>query len=277
MDTVIEVQDRLDNMVGLDSVKTKIDQLVNSALVQQRRKAEGKKVPKRDMNLLFAGNPGTGKTTVAQEIAPLYYALGLTENENFKAVTGDELKSEFKGGSAKKAKEVFNEAKGGVLFVDEAYALKSGQNDEYGDEAIAALLPLLEDPTTVVIFGGYEDDLKNLMKANAGLQSRFGETLTFDDYSPNERSQILSERLAQNDYTLDSGARSAIKEAVKHTGEGNARDVMQLMNQVLYAQEDRVALTHDDPNVITAEDVTRGADHYAHSARLDRRVQGLEV
>jgi len=260
-------------MVGLDSVKDKIDTLVNSAIVQDRRRQEGFDVPKRDLNLLFAGPPGTGKTTVAKEIAPLYYALGLVPTEKYESVTGDDLKSQYKGGSAKQAKETFQKAKGGVLFVDEAYALVSGENDDYGKEAIAALLPLIESNDTVVIFGGYAPDLKKLLSTNPGLKSRFGETLDFQSYTQSQRAKIAINYLTKNKYDLDNGAKGAFKDAVLLTGDGNARDVMQLVGQVLYAQENRVARNQTaNVNEITTADVETGSFVYQDSNAPDNRL-----
>lgn len=272
MNTVEEVQDKIDGMVGLDAVKDEIDGLVTSALADNDRRMRGKKVVPRDWNMIFAGPPGTGKTTVAQNIAPLYYALGLTDNKEFISVTADDLKSEFKGGSAKQAKKVLESAKGGVLFIDEAYQLASSSDDQYGAEAIAAILPMLEDPKTVVILGGYEKDLKKMIAVNSGMASRFGPTLHFESYTQFERAEILANHFTSNDYSVTEGARDAMEAAVLLTGDGNARDVKQLAARVLGAYDKRAVDSGAGDDVITAEDVVRGAENYEASGAPDERI-----
>lgn len=272
MRTVEEVQDRIDDMVGLDTVKDEIDGLVTSALADNDRRMRGKKVAPRNWNMVFAGPPGTGKTTVARSIAPLYYALGLTDNSKFIPVTADDLKSEFKGGSAKAAKKVLESARGGVLFIDEAYQLAAGSDDDYGKEAIAAILPMLEDPRTVVILGGYEKDLKKMIAVNPGMASRFGSTLHFESYTQSERAQILADHFRSNDYAVTDDARDAMEEAVLLTGDGNARDVEQLANRVLMAYDKRSVGAGAGDDTITAEDVVRGAESYEAQGAPDERI-----
>ncbi len=272
MRAVEGVQDRIGGMVGLDVVKDEIDMLVTSAINDNKRRMRGKNVAPRDWNMVFAGPPGTGKTTIARDIAPLFHALGLTENEKFLSVTADDLKSEFKGGSAKEAKKVLEGAKGGVLFIDEAYQLVSGDTDDYGRDAVAAILPMLEDPKTVVILGGYEKDLKRMLAVNAGAPSRFGTTLHFESYTAGERAQMLSNAFTGEDFEVTPDAREEMEEAVWLTGDGNGRDVKVLANKIKMAFDQRAVEADVDDDMITAEDVVRGAEMYELSGAPDVRI-----
>lgn len=269
MPKVEAVQDRIDGMVGLDVVKDEIDAIITSALADNDRRARGKKVIPQDRNMILAGPPGTGKTTIAREIAPLFSALGLTDNEKFVQVTADDLKSEFVGGSAKQAKKIVESAKGGVLFIDEAYQLISGDKDEYGKEAVAAILPMIEDPKTVVILGGYEDEIRAMMAGNSGMPSRFGTTLHFEPYTLGERAEILANMFEANDYVVPAETKKAMLKAVRYTGQGNARDVQRLSEKVLNAYNRRVVEAGFGDDVITASDVFEGGKAYAVSASSD--------
>jgi len=259
-------------------VKDKIDQLVTTAEIRQRRIDEGRPVAERDFNMLFTGPAGTGKTTVANRIGPLLGALNLTANPDQKPiiVTGDEIKSIYKGGSAKQARQVFERARGGVLFIDEAYAIKSSDGDDYGQEAINALLPLVEDKGTVVILGGYPDELKRLLGTNPGLPSRFPESVPFTLPTKRQRAKILTSTLEKNGYKFDQAALKEVKDAVDVVGEeGNARDIVNgLMNQVLNAQEMRLSLDSSaDMDLITEDDVREGAQGYKTARRFDDGIE----
>ena len=265
MPKVEAVQDRIDEMVGLDVVKDEIDTIITSALADNDRRARGKKVIPQDWNMILAGPPGTGKTTIAREIAPLFHALGLTENDVVVPVTADDLKSEVLGGSAKQAKAIVESAKGGVLFIDEAYQLISGDKDEYGKEAIAAILPMIEDPKTVVILGGYEDEIREMMAYNSGMTSRFGTTLHFESYTASERADILANKFEANDYVVPAATKKAMLKAVLYTGQGNARDVSRLSEKVLNAYNRRVVEAGVGDDVITVADVVEGGEAYTAS------------
>lgn len=266
---VTRVQDDINAMVGLNEVKSQLDALLNSAVVEQERKALGKTVKPKNRNMLFSGPPGTGKTTVAEKIAPLFHALGITPTDTFTSITADQLISNYKGESAKRAKKVVNEAKGGVLFVDEAYALVSGEQDEYGKQALAAILPALTWDDTVVIFGGYEQDLNDLIKVNPGTRRRFPTTIEFTPYSVNERAQILGNAMRDSGYRLaDKTVPAEMKRAVALTGDGNAGDVETLWGYIRDAQEARLAGEepgpgrHHDLDLITVDDVATGSGEY---------------
>ena len=261
----------------MEKVKDKIDQLVTTAEIRQRRIDEGLPVPPRDFNMLFTGPPGTGKTTVADKIGPLFAALNLTPNEEVVPITGDQVKSTFKGNSAEKARQIFEQARGGVLFIDEAYSMKATENDDYGQEAIDALLPLVEDPNTVVILGGYPKELKRLLSTNPGLPSRFPESVPFTLPTKRQRAKILTSTLEKNGYTFDQAALKEAKDVVDVVGEeGNARDIVNgLMKQVLTAQEMRLALNPGtDLRQITEQDLRQGALGYETAQRFDDDIEG---
>jgi hypothetical protein len=175
-----------------------------------------------------------------------------------------------------------NAAKGGVLFVDEAYALVSGEQDEYGKQALAAILPALEWDDTVVIFGGYPDDLKALFKVNSGLRRRFPTTIDFTSYDKQQRLQILGNSMRDAGYRLaDKSVLASMRTAVSHTGDGNAGDVDALWGYIVDAQQARLADEDPGPgrehdlNMITADDVSRGADEYRSRAKPDNPIGTL--
>ena len=266
------VRDKIDRMIGLDTVKEEIDTLVNGAVVDANRYARGKPVGERNWNMVFAGPSGTGKTTVAEHIAPLFHSLGITENDRVVVKTADDLKSRFKGGSAAAAKAVMEEARGGVLFIDEAYQLVSSDNDDYGNEAIAAILPMLTDPKTVVILGGYEDEMRKMIASNTGLSSRFGRTLHFESYTAEERAEIMVNIFDKSGFALGKGAGNAISSAVLLTGGGNARDVLRLSERVVDAYNARAVESGVDDDVITLGDVREGAAAYEVGGAPDVRL-----
>ncbi len=201
----------LDHLVGLGAVKADVRELVNYVRLQQLRRTQQLKSGDVSLHMVFVGNPGTGKTTVARLIARLYKALGVLNVGHLVETDRAGLVAGYVGQTAIKVDEVVNKALGGVLFIDEAYALARSDDNDFGGEAIETLVKRMEDhrDELVVIVAGYPDEMTGFLEANPGLASRFNKRLVFDDYTPAELLQILKSMCAGEQYVLSPGAESA--------------------------------------------------------------------
>jgi hypothetical protein len=163
------------SLVGINRVKEEIQLLISFAKINRAKKEKGMKIPNVSKHLVFTGNPGTGKTTVARLLASIYYNLGLLSNGQCIEVERSQLVGEYVGHTAPKTKKIVESAKGGILFIDEAYSLVSGSQNDFGNEAIETLLKLMEDyrDDLIVIIAGYPDKMDTFIKSNPGLNSRF--------------------------------------------------------------------------------------------------------
>ncbi|MFD5226087.1 AAA family ATPase [Microbacterium sp. NPDC058342] len=197
----------LDSLVGLDSVKRQVETLVRMHQMAERRAEAGLPSPPISRHLVFAGSPGTGKTTVARLYGRILAALGVVRTGQLIEVARPDLVAAVIGGTAIKTTEMFNKALGGVLFIDEAYALSkdSGSSNDFGGEAIDTLVKLMEDhrDDVVVIVAGYTNDMRSFMVANPGLSSRFSRTIEFADYSSAEMVTIVEGLCSANHYSLE--------------------------------------------------------------------------
>ena len=248
-ETVEEVLAELDSLVGLEEVKAEVRKLVNLAKVNEARRAQGLKVPPMSYHMVFTGNPGTGKTTVARIVARAFRALGIARTGQLVETDRSGLVGTYAGETATKTNAKVDEAIGGVLFVDEAYQLVSGDNDNYGKEAIAALIKRMEDDRDklIVIAAGYTDEMRDFLDANPGMRSRIARTIEFPDYSAAELAAIFRSMAKKNDFTLapdlEAGLDAAIAKLTARRDRtfGNARFVRQLFEDATGRQANRLA------------------------------------
>lgn len=241
-----ELLAQLNELVGLDKVKEEVKTLVNIMKVMQLRKEQGLKTTGVSKHLVFSGNPGTGKTTVARLLAKLYGALGVIEGGHLVEVDRAGLVSGYVGQTAIKTREVIDEALGGVLFIDEAYTLNSGKEGDFGQEAIDTLLKGMEDnrDNLVVIVAGYPDLMEAFLESNPGLRSRFNKFLYFEDYTPEQQLSILESMCRKQDYELTSEAREKslayFEQASRAENYANAREVRNYFERAIARQAGRI-------------------------------------
>lgn len=207
--TLEELMSQLNQLVGLNVVKSKVNDLIAFQKVQLLRKENGLHSPKSTMHLAFTGNPGTGKTTVARIVGRIYRKLGLLSKGHFMEVSRTDLIAGYQGQTAHKVKDVIEKAKGGVLFIDEAYSItENDHSDSYGRECLTELTKALEDyrEDLVVIVAGYTEPMKQFFESNPGLKSRFNTFIEFEDYKPQELIEILKAICKTEDYIVSDRA-----------------------------------------------------------------------
>lgn len=212
--TLEELLEELNSLVGLDKVKSTVQDLIFFQKVQKMRQEKGLHLAKNTLHLAFTGNPGTGKTTVARIVGRIYKCIGLLSKGHFIEVSRTDLIAGYQGQTALKVKNVIEQAKGGVLFIDEAYSItENDHSDSYGRECLTELTKALEDcrEDLVVIVAGYTEPMNKFFESNPGLKSRFNKFIEFDDYNVYELTQILISMCQLNDYILEEEVKRQIE------------------------------------------------------------------
>lgn len=250
---------RLDALVGLTSVKRQVREICAWVEIQGRRAAMGLAVEPHTLHMVFRGAPGTGKTTVARILGDLFRELGALPKGHLVEVERADLVGEYIGHTAQKTREVVRRALGGVLFIDEAYALARGGSKDFGKEAIDTLVKVMEDKKSdfLLILAGYPREMAGFLDANPGLLSRFAIHLDFPDYRAEELAAIARLMLRERQYRLAPDAEEQLvryldRRAAWHENAGNARLVRNLVERAMRRQAVRL-VQHGDP--LTREDL----------------------
>lgn len=261
-----EYLEELNKLVGLEKVKKDVNSLINLVRVRKIRKDRGIKQPAMSLHLVFSGNPGTGKTTVARLLSKIYHEIGLLSKGHLIETDRSGLVGGYVGQTAIKTKEVIDSAVGGILFIDEAYSLASKSENDYGLEAIDTLLKAMEDmrDDLIVIVAGYPVLMDNFLNSNPGLESRFNKFIFFEDYNEEELYDIFISMCDNSSLSLDDGAKQYLKEYFKNMYEhrssnfANGRAVRNFFEEVISNQANRLAtlddISDEELNTLTYED-----------------------
>ena len=250
----------LNNLVGLKNIKEQVSDLVSLLKFNKKTSIDIKDF---SFHMCFVGNPGTGKTTVARIITEILYNLGYIKQNKLTEVTAKDLIAGYVGQTSPKTFNVVNSALGGVLFIDEAYSITSGVNNraDFGSECISTLLKLMEDyrDRLIVIFAGYNEEMKQFLSTNPGLTSRIGYTIEFPDYSIEELIQIFLNLLHTNNMDITKAALEKVKEIIeissKNQNFGNGRFIRNIFQKILIEHSKNIEEDNSDENLFFIDDI----------------------
>jgi len=260
----------IDGLIGLDNIKNEVRSVINSLNVMKLRTSAGLSNPEISNHMVFYGNPGTGKTTIARRLGEIYNSLGVLSKGHFVETDRGGLVGGYLGQTAIKTTQIMTSALGGILFIDEAYSLATGDNsDQYGQEAIDTILKFMEDhrDDLVVIAAGYEDLMSTFIESNPGLKSRFNKYFHFKDYTPDQLLEIFHSISKNSNYSLQEEANDHLKEIIeelvsfKKSNFGNGRTMRNLFEKSIANQANRIIQgslsSKDDLTKLLKEDIKR--------------------
>ena len=265
-ESIEELKEELSSYIGLAGIKREVNNLINMVTVYKLRRENDLPTVDMSLHMVFSGNPGTGKTMIARLMARIYKSLGILAKGQLVEVDRSKLVAGYVGQTAIKTQEVLEKALGGVLFIDEAYMLNGGGENDFGQEAIDTILKAMEDhrEDLVVIVAGYTEQMERFILSNPGLESRFNRFVHFPDYTAQELTEIFTMRCKSSGYALANDARQPLMRLMERgcqdpRGFGNARGARNLFERAVSAQANRLAheqqVTRETLMLLTADDL----------------------
>lgn len=269
-----ELLEKLHSLIGLEEVKKEVDQIINLIRVQKKGEEFGEKSKGISLHLVFFGNPGTGKTTVARLLAKIYKQIGVLSKGQLIEVDRGNLVGAYVGATAIKTKEVIDKAMGGILFIDEAYSLTHGKGEnDFGQEAVDTILKAMEDHREdfIVIVAGYPDLMKAFVTSNPGLKSRFNQFIKFEDYKPEELFEIFKLQYGERNMLLADGCEDYLRTYFKNMYDNrsadyaNGRDVRNYFEKVIKTHANRLApvldkVTYEEYRTLILDDLIKATE-----------------